>query len=83
VIKCSTYEIQNCNFTKCAGYGGYGAVGDLLSPVALGTLYSLAVRVPQAKIGTGLNRMRQIPLRPLQSLGGIFLHYLKRSDVHR
>jgi len=44
----------------------------LMSQCRLGAMGSLAGRIPQASMGIGLNRMRQIPRRPVQSFGGQF-----------
>jgi len=67
---------QNRNFINLPGLlgasAGYGAAGDPFAAAALGTMGSLAGRIPQAKMGIGLNRMRQIPRRPMQSFGGQF-----------
>ena len=76
VIERASGVTQNRNFVNLPGLlgasAGYGAAGDPFAAATLGAAGSLAGRIPQAAMGIGLNRMRQIPRRPLQSLGGQF-----------
>ena len=76
VIERASGVTQNRNFINLPGLlgasAGYGAAGDPFAAAALGTMGSLAGRIPQAAMGIGLNRMRQIPRRPVQSFGGQF-----------